>query len=149
MTHLGFLTGAEIERLGPPIPEDLEETGVSEALLRDLSLRYVANLPDATAAAVAGKLRLPCALTEEILHRLYREKLIEMRLTGTAGATRYVSIGSVAGGVALAAVALAWRGPDPVGLAAALTAMLVVFRHRSNLRRILGGTERRAGPPRE
>lgn len=66
-----------------------------------------------------------------------------------APATRYVSLGSVAGGVALAAVAFALRGPDPVAIAAALTAALVVFRHRANLRRILGGTERRMGQPKE
>jgi len=66
-----------------------------------------------------------------------------------AAGTRYVSLGSVAGGAALAAVAFALRGPDPVAIAAAFTFALVVFRHRSNLRRILGGTERRMGQPRE
>jgi glycerol-3-phosphate acyltransferase PlsY len=66
-----------------------------------------------------------------------------------AASTRYVSFGSVAGSLALAALALALRGPDPVALAAALTAVLVVFRHRSNLRRILGGSERRVGRPKE
>jgi glycerol-3-phosphate acyltransferase PlsY len=64
-------------------------------------------------------------------------------------ATRFVSLGSVVGSVALAGLALALRGPDPVAIAAAFTAVLVVFRHRSNLRRILGGTERRVGPPKE
>jgi glycerol-3-phosphate acyltransferase PlsY len=63
--------------------------------------------------------------------------------------TRFVSLGSVAGGAALAGLALALRGPDPVAIAAAFTAALVVFRHRSNLRRILAGTERRMGQPRE
>jgi glycerol-3-phosphate acyltransferase PlsY len=66
-----------------------------------------------------------------------------------AAATRYVSLGSVAGGLVLAGLALAARGPGAVALAAGLTAALVVFRHRSNLRRILGGTERRVGPPKE
>jgi glycerol-3-phosphate acyltransferase PlsY len=66
-----------------------------------------------------------------------------------AAGTRYVSLGSVAGGAALAALAFALRGPDPVAIAAAFTFALVVFRHRSNLRRILGGTERRVGQPRE
>jgi glycerol-3-phosphate acyltransferase PlsY len=64
-------------------------------------------------------------------------------------ATRFVSLGSVAGGAALAGLAFALRGPDPVAIAAAVTAALVVFRHRSNLRRILGGTERRMGQPKE
>jgi glycerol-3-phosphate acyltransferase PlsY len=66
-----------------------------------------------------------------------------------AAGTRYVSLGSVAGAAALAAVAFALRGPDPVAIAAAFTFALVVFRHRSNLRRILGGTERRVGQPKE
>jgi glycerol-3-phosphate acyltransferase PlsY len=64
-------------------------------------------------------------------------------------ATRLVSLGSIAGGVALAGLALALHGPDPVAIAAVFTAGLVVFRHRSNLRRILGGTERRVGQPKE
>jgi glycerol-3-phosphate acyltransferase PlsY len=67
----------------------------------------------------------------------------------TALATRFVSLGSVVAGAALAGLALALRGPDPVAVAAALTAALVIFRHRSNLQRILGGTERRMGQPRE
>jgi glycerol-3-phosphate acyltransferase PlsY len=67
----------------------------------------------------------------------------------TALATRFVSLGSVAGGVALAGLALALRGSDPVAIAAALAAALVIFRHRSNLWRILGGTEHRMGRPRE
>jgi glycerol-3-phosphate acyltransferase PlsY len=64
-------------------------------------------------------------------------------------ATRFVSLGSIAGAVTLAGFALARRGPDPVAIAAVFTAVLVVFRHRSNLRRILGGTESRVGPPKE
>jgi glycerol-3-phosphate acyltransferase PlsY len=62
-----------------------------------------------------------------------------------AAATRFVSLGSVAGALAMAGVTLALRGLDPVVAAAGATAALVVFRHRSNLRRILGGTERRVG----
>ena len=65
-----------------------------------------------------------------------------------AWATRYVSLGSVAG--ALALVLLAWLlgGSAPVVGSALVAAGLIVFRHRSNLRRVLGGTERRAGAPR-
>jgi glycerol-3-phosphate acyltransferase PlsY len=60
--------------------------------------------------------------------------------------TRFVSLGSVSGALVLAALAVGLRGLDPVALAAVLSAALVVFRHRSNLRRILGGIERRVGP---
>lgn len=75
-----------------------------------------------------------------------REALVALLVFGAiAAATRYVSLGSVTGGVALAFLVLARLGPDPVALAALLTAALVVFRHRSNLQRILRGTERRMG----
>jgi glycerol-3-phosphate acyltransferase PlsY len=62
-----------------------------------------------------------------------------------AAATRYVSLGSVAAALALAAFALASERPAPVGWAAALVAALVVWRHRSNLQRLFSGTERRLG----
>jgi glycerol-3-phosphate acyltransferase PlsY len=66
-----------------------------------------------------------------------------------AGLSRYVSLGSVAGALTLAALAFAREGAGPVAIAAAFTAVLVVFRHRSNLRRIFGGSERRLGQPKE
>jgi glycerol-3-phosphate acyltransferase PlsY len=66
-----------------------------------------------------------------------------------AALTRYVSLGSVAGALALATLAWLWHGPGPLAAAAAFTAALVVFRHRSNLRRIRRRTERRAGRPKE
>lgn len=66
-----------------------------------------------------------------------------------AAFSRLVSLGSVAGAVALAGLAWVGRGSSPVAVAAAATTALVVLRHRSNLRRILGGTERRLGSPKE
>ncbi len=66
-----------------------------------------------------------------------------------AAATRYVSLGSIAGALALAALALAQDGLGPVACGAALTAALIVFRHRTNLRRLVAGTERRFGQPKE
>ena len=77
MGNLSFLTRAEIESLGPPTPEELEELEVSDAFLRDLALKHVATIADPTTASVADKLRLPLALTDELLYQLYREKLIE------------------------------------------------------------------------
>jgi hypothetical protein len=117
MGHLSFLTRAEIESLGPPTPEDIEEIGVSESFLRDLSLKYVARLPEATSATVAEQLHLPCALTEEILYRLYREKLVEMRLQSTVGATRYAMLDQGWERLVRMESENCYRGPTPVSLA--------------------------------
>jgi glycerol-3-phosphate acyltransferase PlsY len=58
--------------------------------------------------------------------------------------TRYVSLGSIAGVLALVAMAFA-REPRVVGVAALVTAALIVIRHRENIERLRAGTERRLG----
>ena len=63
----------------------------------------------------------------------------------TVGLTRYVSLGSVAATVALPPVAWLSGAPLTVVLAAGGTGILILFRHRANLRRLLAGTERRMG----
>jgi glycerol-3-phosphate acyltransferase PlsY len=62
----------------------------------------------------------------------------------TVAVTRYVSVGSVVGALTLAAVAFFSSGAA-VAVAAATTALLIVGAHHSNLRRILIGSEHRAG----
>lgn len=63
----------------------------------------------------------------------------------TVWATRYVSLGSIAATLALPPAAW-WAGaPRAVVIAAAATGALILFRHRSNLRRLRAGTERRMG----
>src|SRR6187549_3656317 len=61
MGNLTFLTRAEIECLGPPTPEEIAETGISQASLRDLALKHVAALTEPTTATVAEGIRLPSA----------------------------------------------------------------------------------------
>jgi hypothetical protein len=92
MGNLSFLTRAEIESLGPPTPEEVAETGISQASLRDLALKHVASLTEPTTATVAEKLHLPLALADEILYQLYKEKLIEIRLQSAAALTRYAML---------------------------------------------------------
>ncbi|MGH9330162.1 MAG: glycerol-3-phosphate acyltransferase, partial [Vicinamibacterales bacterium] len=60
-------------------------------------------------------------------------------------ATRYVSLGSILATAALAPLADAGGAPRSVTLAAAAAAALIIFRHRSNLVRLVRGTERRIG----
>jgi glycerol-3-phosphate acyltransferase PlsY len=65
----------------------------------------------------------------------------------TLAATRYVSLGSIVGAASLAALAFVFGDSSFVAGAASFTAVLVVLRHRSNLQRLWGGSERRAGEP--
>ena len=59
--------------------------------------------------------------------------------------TRYVSLGSIAASLALPPAAWLTGEPRAVVLAAAGSAALILFRHRSNWHRLRTGTERRMG----
>jgi glycerol-3-phosphate acyltransferase PlsY len=63
----------------------------------------------------------------------------------TAAVTQYASLASVVGALSLAVLTFVFRGPDAVAIAAGLTAAFIVVRHRTNLRRVLDGSERRLG----
>jgi acyl phosphate:glycerol-3-phosphate acyltransferase len=67
--------------------------------------------------------------------------------------TRYVSLGSILGAVVvgLSALILALTGHDylPHAIFAIAGASFVIFSHRDNIERLLQGTERRIGAPRE
>ena len=60
-------------------------------------------------------------------------------------ATRYVSIGSLAAMAALPSLTAWFGAPVPVLAGAAVAAVLVVWRHRDNMRRLRQGSERRLG----
>jgi glycerol-3-phosphate acyltransferase PlsY len=62
-----------------------------------------------------------------------------------AALTRYVSLGSIAGTAALAGSAVLLGAAAPLSWAATLVAALIVWKHRGNIQRIAGGTERRMG----
>ena len=61
----------------------------------------------------------------------------------TVWLTRYVSLGSIAATIALPPAAWMAGAPGAVVGAAGGTAALILFRHRTNLRRLRAGTERR------
>ena len=63
----------------------------------------------------------------------------------TVWATKYISLGSVAASASLPALAFAFGSPGAAVMAAAAAAVLIVFRHRSNLIRVRLGSERRIG----
>jgi hypothetical protein len=78
--------------MGPPVPEEIADTGVAEGFLCDLALKHVAMLPEPTTTAVAENIHLPRTLTEDILQKLFREKLIEVKVQQTEGFTRYAML---------------------------------------------------------
>jgi len=63
----------------------------------------------------------------------------------TVGITRYISLGSIAASLALPPALWLTGEPRAEVIAALGTAALILFRHRSNLRRLRSGTERRMG----
>jgi glycerol-3-phosphate acyltransferase PlsY len=63
----------------------------------------------------------------------------------TVSATRYISLGSIAATLALPPVAWLTGAPGVVVTAASCTGILILFRHRANLRRLVSGTERKMG----
>ena len=66
----------------------------------------------------------------------------------TVGLSRLISLGSMAATLTLPSAAWLTGAPPAVVSAAFGSAALILFRHRANMRRILGGTERRFGAPR-
>ena len=59
--------------------------------------------------------------------------------------TKYISLGSVIATMALPPLAYALGSPAPTVFAALAAAIVIVFRHRSNVWRLRTGTERRLG----
>ncbi|MDP8963101.1 MAG: glycerol-3-phosphate acyltransferase, partial [Cyanobacteriota bacterium] len=61
--------------------------------------------------------------------------------------SRIVSLGSIAGAIAVSVLMIFLGQPLPYQLFAAVAGLYVIFRHRSNIERILAGTEPRIGQP--
>src|SRR4051812_2441177 len=117
MNNAAAIARTEIESMGPPVPEELSHTDISPAFLADLALKHVAELPDPTTNAVAERMLLPRTLTEELLHHLFRENLIEVKDQAATGATRYSMLDRGWDRVARARSLCGYCGAAPVSLA--------------------------------
>ncbi len=116
MSHTTILTRAEVESMGPPLPEELGDTGIAEQFLCDLALKHVAMLPEPTTQAVSERINLPRTLTEELLQQLYREKLIEVKMQSAIGSTRYAMLDHGWDRYARLLSICGYVGPAPVSL---------------------------------
>jgi hypothetical protein len=117
MSQTTILSRVEVETMGPPVSEELADTGIAEGFLCDLALKHVAMLPEPTTSAVAEQMHLPRTLTEEILQKLYREKLIEVRLQTSVGSTRYAMLDHGWDRLSRVLSICAYTGAAPVSLA--------------------------------
>ena len=63
----------------PPIPESIEQTGLSFQFLADLALKTAATESTLTTATISERMCLPSSLVEQLMQHLYREKLVEIR----------------------------------------------------------------------
>jgi acyl phosphate:glycerol-3-phosphate acyltransferase len=59
--------------------------------------------------------------------------------------TRFISVGSIAGALTLVVVAAISDVPGAVAIGATASALIIIYRHRENLARLVAGTERRIG----
>jgi len=80
---------SSISGFAPPVPESIEETGLSFQFLADLALKTAASESSVTTGQVAERLCLPLPLVEELLQYLYREKYLEARGAVGFSANRY------------------------------------------------------------
>src|SRR5215212_9902629 len=55
MGNLSILSRSEIEGLGPPMLEELADSGIHEQFLCDLTLKHVAMLPEPSTTTVAER----------------------------------------------------------------------------------------------
>jgi hypothetical protein len=116
MTHTAILTRIEMETMGPPVLEELREADVPASFLCDLALKHVAQMPEPTTRSVTEEMRLPCALIEELLIHLTREKLIEVKGQVAVGATRYAILERGWERMARVRQLCGYTGPAPVSL---------------------------------
>ena len=59
--------------------------------------------------------------------------------------TRFISVGSIAGALTLVIVAAISDAPGAVAIGATVSTLIIIYRHRENLARLVAGTERRIG----
>jgi hypothetical protein len=89
---------AQINAFTPPPPKNLHETGLTQALLSELVLRTIFNRGRLTGAELAGDLRLPFSVVQEVLPPMRKQALIDV-------------VGQKAGGVSDAALEYELKPP--------------------------------------
>jgi hypothetical protein len=116
------------------VPETIEETGLEFGFLADLALKVVASDMDCTTERVSQKIKLPIAITEQLMQHLYREKLVEIR--GRLGLQdhRYAMLDRGWDRVYRLYEMSRYIGPAPVSLSAYTDVIREQEQHREEIR---------------
>ncbi len=102
----------------PPIPESIEQTGLSFQFLADLALKTAATESTLTTASIAERMCLPLIPVEELMQHLYREKLVEIRGNVSFNNHRYALLDRGWEQLRRVMEISGYVGPAPVSLAA-------------------------------
>ena len=122
LPHLPELVFSGDEQ-APAAPRDVQETGVDQRTLLDLTLKLGSTVPQFTTQWAAEHLRLPLSVTSDLLEQLRVDRLLEV--LGQAGrfGFRYAVAGRARDVVNRLIEISGYIGPAPVSLGA-YTAML-------------------------
>ncbi len=115
----------------PPFPKTIEDLGIHPNFLADLALKTAAIDADCTTATIARRLHLPLLLTDNILHELYEDKLLEIRGVVAPHNHRYAVLDRGWDAVARVRRANRYVGPAPVSLASYTNMLSQQVRSRS------------------
>ncbi len=100
----------------PAFPQTLEALGLSPILLGDLALKAMALEPAATSAEIAARLHLGLMVTDTLLQRLNRDRLIEIKgVVGTHN-HRYAMLERGWTEVARVMAVSSYCGPAPIAI---------------------------------
>lgn len=129
----GLLPLLLIERLLAPTPAQLGLLGVVAIVAHcyPVYLRFRGGKGVATAVGIFLVLAPQALLGALVVFLL------------AVGLSRYISLGSVLAAASMPLFVLAFDRPQPLIVSTLLIALLVIWRHRSNVRRLLAGTENR------
>jgi predicted ATPase with chaperone activity len=100
----------------PPFPQTIEQLGIPATFLGDLALKAMALEPTSTSAEIAARLHLGMAVTDHILQRLNRDKLVEIKGVVGAHNHRYGMLDRGWTEVARVTAHSSYVGPAPVSL---------------------------------
>lgn len=124
----------EVKGAPPPqVPGAIEETGLDFTFLADLALKTVSVDANGTTDRVADRIKLPIAVTEQLLQHLYREQFIE--ILGRVGfhSHRYAMLGRGWERIHRLFEMSGYVGPAPVSLGAYIAVIQSQERSRESV----------------